>query len=496
MTRLASFPRLQKTYGQGNNGDWISGASTSWGPKIDTCTYYVDPTYKWRAYDVDGQIVGMTDGNTNGQSVKTYDPYDFFQTGVTTNNAISLSGGGDKSTFYLSFSDNSSKGVVPNNKFRRNTFLFNGDTKLGEKVKVGVTANYIISAGDRIQQGSNTSGVMLGLLRTTPTFDNAAGYIIENGEPYGLPNGYQRNYRHGGGYDNPYWTANMNRYNDQVNRLIGSVYANYFATSWLTFTARIGIDWWDRKVQNELAIYSRTQPSGWTYETMELNKDFNSDIMATIDKNFAKDFNVKFMFGNNMSQLYWHGLNGNANDVVIPEYYNLSNTTSISATEVTTTLRRAAFYGDLQLSWKSMVYLSVTGRNDWSTTLPEGKNSFFYPSVGAGFIFTQLPFLKDNKILPYGKIRASYAIVAKDATPYNTLNYYFQPVIADGWTTGLTFPLNGYVGYTYGDQLGNMELKPEKTKTFELGVDLKFWQNRSVSLIHGLTTRAKTCYFL
>lgn len=477
--KVSQLPPMQSAYGQGNNGNWISGASTSWGPRVDTCSYLPqDPNYKWRAYDVDGQIVSKNDPNATGAAVKTYNPYDFFQTGTTYNNSIALTGGTDVSNFYLSYSNNSSTGVVPNNKFDRNTFKVAAETKLGEKVTVGVNANYIISVGDRIQQGSNTSGVMLGLLRTTPTFDNAAGYIISNGEPYGLPNGYQRNYRHGGGYDNPYWTANMNRYNDQVNRMIGSVYANYYATPWLTFTARVGVDWWDRKVQNELAIYSRTQPSGWTKETMELNKDFNSDIMATIDKNFAKDFNVKFTLGNNMSQLYFHGLSGNANDVVIPEWYNLSNTTAISATEVTTELRRAAFYGDLQLSWKSMVYLAVTGRNDWSTTLPKGKNSFFYPSVSGSFIFTQLPGLKDNKVLPYGKIRASYAIVAKDATPYNTLTYYFQPVIADGWTTGLVFPLGGNVGYTYGDQLGNMNLKPEKTKSFEVGADFKFIENR------------------
>jgi TonB-linked SusC/RagA family outer membrane protein len=484
--KVSQLPPLQNQYGQGVGGNWISGSSTSWGPKIDTCSYLpYDSTYKWRAYDVDGQIVSKNDPNATGVPTKAYNPYDFFQTGITYNNAIAVSGGTDVSTFYLSYSNNSSTGVVPNNKFDRNTFMVSAQTKLWEKVTVGVNANYIISVGDRIQQGSNTSGVMLGLLRTAPTFDNAAGYIIENGEPYGLPNGYQRNYRHGGGYDNPYWTANMNRYNDQVNRLIGSIYATYYATSWLTFTARVGVDWWGRKVQNELAVYSRTQPAGWTYETMELNKDFNSDIMATIDKDFAKDFNLKFTFGNNMSQLYFHGLNANANDVVIPEYYNLSNTTAISANEATSELRRAAFYGDLQLSWKNMVYLSLTGRNDWSTTLPAGNNSFFYPSVSGGFIFTQLPFLKDNKVLPYGKLRGSYAVVAKDASPYNTLTYYYQPVIADGWTTGLTFPLNGYVGYTYGanpvtgyDQLGNAELKPEKTISWEIGTDLKFYQNR------------------
>lgn len=487
--RISQVPKLQNIYGQGSGGNWGSGSSTSWGPYLDTCSYFVDPNFKWRAYDVDGQIVSKNDPRANGQAIKKYDQYDFFQTGVTTNNSLSLTGGTEKTNFYLSFSDNQSTGVVPNNKFRRNTFKVTGQSAITDKFKVSASANYIITAGDRLQQGSNTSGVMLGLLRTPSTFDNAAGYIIENGKPYNLPDGYQRNYRHGGGYDNPYWTANKNKYNDNTNRLIGSVEASYTPYQWLSFTYRAGIDWWSRKAKDQLAIFSRTYPGGWTKEQMELNKDFNSDLIMTIDKNFAKDFNVKFILGHNMSQLYYHSEQVNANNLVIQDYYNLNNGTSISATEETQKIRRAAFYGDLTLSWKNQLYLTVTGRNDWSTTLPAGKNSFFYPSVGAGWIFTQLPGLKDNKILPYGKVRISYAIVAKDAERYSTNTYFGPPNITDGWIApnAMIWPFSGNAGWSWGtvyingvayDQMGNAGLKPETTKTFEVGTDLKFWQNR------------------
>ena len=449
----------------------------------------MDPNYIWRAYDVDGQIVSKNDPTANGQPIKTYDQYDFFQIGTTTNNSLSLTGGSEKNNFYLSFSDNQSTGVVPNNKFRRNTFKLSAQTALTDKFKVSGTANYMITEGDRIQQGSNTSGLMLGLLRTPTTFDNSAGYIIEDGKPYGLPNGYQRNYTHGDVFDNPYWTVNKNKYNDNVNRLIGNIEASYLPYDWLSFTYRIGIDWWDRKAKDELAIYSRTYPGGWCNEQMEVNKDFNSDLIMTIDKNLTKDLNVKFILGHNMSQLYYHSEKVNGNNLVIADYYNLNNAKTISSIEETQKIRRAAFYGDLTLGWKSMVYLTVTGRNDWSTTLPEGENSFFYPSVGAGWIFTQLPGLKDNKVLPYGKVRVSYAIVAKDAPAYSTKTYFGTPNITDGWVSpqGIIWPFQGNPGWSWGtvyingvayDQLGNSELKPEKTKTFEGGTDLKFWQNR------------------
>ena len=250
-----------------------------------------------------------------------------------------------------------------------------GETKLTDKFKISANANYIISGGDRIQQGSNTSGVMLGLLRTPPTFNNDAGYVLGLDDPSGQPDGSQRNYRHGGGYDNPYWTANKNKYTDKVNRFIGSVQANYYATKWLSFTYRLGVDWFNRSVNDEMAVYSRTYPNGWIKETSEENKDFNSDLMMNIQKEIFKDFDLRFLLGWNISQLYNHLHISDGYGLVIPEYYNLNNATTMSSREATRKIRRAAFYGDLSLSWKDMIYLSITGRNDWSTTLPEGKNS-------------------------------------------------------------------------------------------------------------------------
>jgi TonB-linked SusC/RagA family outer membrane protein len=493
---VSQLPARQNAYAQGTQGNWISGNKFSWGPKIDTCAY--DKTnwsnYTWKDFDVDGRIVSNKVG-TSG-AVKTYNPYDFFQTGITTDNSIALSGGSDISTFYFSFSDNQTKGIVPNNTLHRNTFKITGDSKLSDHWKVSGSANYIITSANRIQQGNNTSGVMLGLLRTPPTFDNAAGYVfssdylLPNGSP--LPSaGNERSYRHGIYYDNPYWTANENHYQDAVNRLIGSAQVDYLANKWLSFTYRIGIDWYGRKIIDNLAVGSSTQPAGWAKRGEELSKNFNSDLFMTIDKNFAKDFNLHFILGQNMTEQYFTSLNSQALGLVIPEYYDLNNTTSIASQESTSDRRGAGFYGDLTLSWKSMLYLTATGRNDWSTTLPAGKNSFFYPSIGAGWIFTQLDALKDNKVLPYGKIRVSYSVTAKDAPPYSTLTPYAAPFVADGWTTGLTWPFNSTNGYLNSSTLGNNELKPEKTGNFETGIDLKFIQNRiglSYTFFDNLTT--------
>ena len=494
---VSQLPALQNQYGQGTEGSWISGNKFSWGPKLDTCAYDKSnwSNYTWKDFDVDGRIVSNKVGT--GGSINTYSPYQFFQTGLTTDNSIALSGGSDISTFYFSFSDNQTKGIVPNNTMHRNTFKISGDSKLSDHWKVSGTANYIITSANRIQQGNNTSGVMLGLLRTPPTFNNADGYVFSS--DYLLPDGspppnagFERSYRHGLGYDNPYWTANMNHYQDAVNRLIGSAQVDYLATKWLSFTYRIGMDWYGRKIIDNLAVGSNTQPAGWANRGEELSKNFNSDLFMTIDKNFAKDFNVNFILGQNMTEQYFTSLNSQAQGLVIPEYYDLNNTTSIASQESTSDRRGAGIYGDLTLSWKSMLYLTATGRNDWSTTLPAGKNSFFYPSIGAGWIFTQVGDLKDNKVLPYGKLRVSYSITAKDAPPYSTQTPYQSPYIDDGWTIpGLTWPFNGTNGYQNNLVLGNNELKPEKTGNFETGIDLKFIQNRiglSYTFFDNLTT--------
>jgi hypothetical protein len=278
---------------------------------------------------MDGRIVSNKVG-TNG-AINTYNPYNFFQTGITTDNSLSLSGGSDMSTFYFSFSDNQTKGIVPNNTLRRNTF------------KYPVTQNFLITGkyqerqiillppANRIQQGNNTSGIMLGLLRTPSTFDNAAGYIfssdylLPDGSP--LPSaGYERSYRHGIYYDNPYWTANENHYQDAVNRLIGSAQIDYLANKWLSFTYRIGMDWYGRKIVDDLAVGSSTQPAGWAKRGEELSKNFNSDLFMTIDKNFAKDFNVHFILGQNMTEQFFTSLTSQALGLVIPNYYDLNNT--------------------------------------------------------------------------------------------------------------------------------------------------------------------------
>ncbi len=459
--------------------------NVSWGARLDTCSYTTDPSWvapdanifnyvsmdeylaKW---DENGRIVSENDPLANGKPVKTYDPYDFFRTGQTYNNSLSISGGGETTTYFASLSNQKQNGIIPNNSFNKTTFKLSGESKLTKRLTSSASMTFMNNAGDRIQQGSNISGVMLGLVRTPPTFNNAAGYKFADGK--------QRTYRGGGGYDNPYWTANENIYKDDVNRLIGNFAMIYEAADWLSFSYRIGTDWYSRGSKAYWAKNSCAYPAGRVEVYRDLNQDINSDLIMSIKKSLSQDFFLTFNVGNNMFQSYSNSSSGVASGIDIPDFYNLRNSSSVTPSETTYKKRTAAFFGDIGLSYKNMLFLNATGREEWSTTMPAGDNKFFYPSVSAGFVFTELPVLKGNDVLSFGKLRASYAVVANDAGAYNTTTYYSKSSFGDGWTTGVTFPFLGKSGFSLNDGMGNNLLKPEQMKSFEVGGEFRLFMNR------------------
>ncbi len=175
---------------------------------------------------------------------------------------------------------------------------------------------------------------------------------------------------------------------------------------------------------------------------------------------------------------YGKNVFGDATGLSIIEFYQLSNTSNNTTSSGITQWRTAAFYGDFQFAFKSMIFLGVTGRNDWSTTMPEKNRSAFYPSVSLGFVFTELLGLKDGNILPFGKIRASWAKTANIARPYNTSNYFYAAGTGDGWTNGVGFPYMGETGFAVGSGLGNPDLMHENMASWEIGADLRFFNNR------------------
>ncbi len=471
INQVSKLPDVQTDFAQGSRGNWYSGSSTSWGPRIDQSAYSKDPSvWLFPDFDVDGALVPKDSPLATDGPARAYDKYAFFKNGNVYDNNINISSGNKRTSYYFSVGNRTENGVVPNNEFRRTSFRLNATSELSDKWKTGANANYVVSKGNFIQKGSNVSGVMLGLLRTPPSFNNAAGYEFEDGT--------QRSYRHGGGYDNPYWTANKNYFDETVNRLLGSAFIEFDATDWMSFSYTAGIDTYTRTYTDFVAIGSNTDKKGSIYESSNRSNIFNGDFIAKFNKKFD-DFQVSLNVGNNMRRNFFTYVDGYTDGgLIIPGFEHVSNTSSQKVAQADTEVRTAAFYGEFTGSYKDMLYLGATGRYEWSTTMPEDNIAKFYPSVNLGFVFTELSFLKDNNILSFGKIRGSYAKTANIASAYATVTNYFSGGVGDGWTNGFSFPAFGVSAFTYGNTLYSSNLSHENMESYEAGAELHFFNNR------------------
>ncbi|HET7819564.1 MAG TPA: TonB-dependent receptor, partial [Bacteroidia bacterium] len=483
LDQVTNLPSMQYSYVQGLNGLYVDPASGSvvtpysWGAKADTLFWNWDPNYK---FDPHGKIVGKSNPSTSKTPFIPYNNFkDFFETGITYDNSIALSGGSDDGSFRLSASNFSQTGIVPLSNFKRTTVKLSGDHKLSNKLRGSASISYTNSGGRRVQQGSNTSGLMLGLARTPNSFDNSFGKSDpEDVSAYMFPDGKQRTYRGTGGYDNPYFTINRNIFRDRVNRMFGFAQLDYTVTNWLNVTYRVGTDLYNDRRKQYFAITSAVAPTGQIFEEQLYYQHINSDLLATANKSFGPNWNATLIVGNNLYSQYSQRLYAQGDEFNFPDFYHMSNVKSYNSSESQSRKRLIANYADAKLDYKNMLYLNVTGRQESSTTLPVANNTYFYPSASLGFIFTEALKMNNNKILPFGKARISFAQVGKDASVYSLQNFYSKTVVADGWTSGITFPFNGIAGFTTDAGLGNPNLKPEKTNSFEVGADLRFLNNR------------------
>jgi len=212
------------------------------------------------------------------------------------------------------------------------------------------------------------------------------------------------------------------------------------------------------------------------------NKQFNSDFTVNLKKSIGKDLSVNVLLGHNYFTLTQSNRFVQGNSFLASDFYDISNVASFLSSETKIRKRTMAFYADVDFSYKRMLYLTLTGRREESSTLPAANNTFFYPSANLGWIFSELNSLKDSKVLSYGKLRTSFAQVGKDAPAYSLTSPFTTTSIKDGFTTGITFPFPGNIGgYQISSAtttLGNPDLKPEVTLSYEAGLDLGFLDDR------------------
>ena len=473
MDMVNKLPDFQNTYAQGTGGGRIaSGGGITPGTFVTTGP---GPDGIWgTADDINGTNQSWGPKIADVPGAKAYDNAGkFFRTGSIFNNDISISGGNEFTTFRLGLGDMNQTGVIPNTNFHRTSVSLAGDTKLGDKLSVSAFINYINSGGIRAQNGSNTSGLMLSLFRTPPSFN-----LIGTGpSPGTVTGGGQNQYLFS--YDNPYWSAYNNPFTDNVDRLIGNVAITYKPIYWFDITYRLGDDNYTDNRKQVYAIGANTisPPTGEIDKDVQSFNKLYSDLLFTFKHDFSPDINASLILGNELNDNHSEDIFSRGQQLIAPNFYNMSNASNYYASGSTVDTRQAGFFGDLEGSFKNMIYLGVTGREEYASQFSEANNSFFYPSVSGSFVFSEL--IPKNKVFSFGKIRASIAQVGIAPPAYSDRTYLGTPLFSDGFTNGLTFPYLGMNAFANtGNTIGNPNIIPERVNSSEIGLDLRFFDGR------------------
>jgi len=500
---ILKLPDLQNEYGQGYFVDFDASGNP---------IYENDPKENWSwgaPFTGENQPWGQQiDG------VRLVKPYvavknnirDFFNTGFVTDNNLGFSGGGEKSTFYLGLNAVNSNGINPGRQdlYNRYNVRFNGSADFTNKFNASVAVTYSRINRSDIGGGQGGNSVYNNVLQTPRDIPLTELKDLNN-KYYGYGITDQNGIRHEdlygyyGAYTmNPYWILENYKNVNDVSRVTGNFTIGYKPYSWLNFQERIGIDTYNDRRRFSAPKYNfnpadeagnytaedNAQTSNGSYQIDAFNvTELVHDLMITGTHKFNEDFEASLLIGHNIRQRYTNSNSISTNTsggLVVPGWYNLANSNGPVnvGTDLITRRRLIGLYADLNLSYKDFLFLEITGRNDWSSTLPEANNSFFYPSASLSFLFTNL--LKEsalNKVLNYGKFRTSYAQVGSDTDPYQLLTTFARGQIASGFGS-TTFPFGNVVALMASSTIGNPNLKPEKTNSFEVGVDLGFLANR------------------
>lgn len=399
------------------------------------------------------------------QEVKAIDPsqndflYNHYGRGYSQGNqyrsSLNISGGTENALLTSSFSYFKQNGTIPNSDYQNISARVGGQFKFG-KLRVVPSLNFINSGGLRV----NADRYNEQLSYWSPRLD-VRDYI--------KPDGTMKGYR-----DNPIYGTYVNKFKDDVNRLIGNVALTFSPFKWFDLDYRLGMDYYADFRRHAgrgplgLAgeLHYADNGTGFIDEYRISNRILTSNVIGTFKKDWGTKFNTVLRVGNDVRAIKYNRLTSSGSDLDIPTLLSLNNAKTRTTSQYLEDYRIVSAFGDITLSYDNFLFLNATGRNDWSSTLDPEFNSFFYPSVSLSYIFSEN--FKTPDWFSYGKLRASYAEIGKDAAAYENNSYYTSSVITS----------SSQIAWTRGDARGDRLLKPERTTTIEIGTELRFLQNR------------------
>ncbi|MDV7697595.1 SusC/RagA family TonB-linked outer membrane protein [Chryseobacterium soli] len=451
---ISRLPELQKTYAAGTNGKT-----------------YLAPAQ----YGSDGSIITNGTNQSWGpliSSVPGLQSYDnaknFFETGMTNNYNLALSGGGDYGNFRASFGHIDQTGIIPNTSLKKTSFGVNSEFNLTDKLKAGADIKYSNTNGLRAQKGSNTAGVMLSLLRTPASYDL---------RDYETVQGYNKNYF--GSYDNPYYTVNRNPYTDETNRSIVSGHVTYNYSKALNMLLRAGVDTYTTHAQQNYSFSSNgnstADGTGQVVVDTYTQSQYNLDLLFSGLVNIIPDkITLNYNVGGQIISKFGNDQYTQGSTMLEPNQFNLSNFTTFLANNTDSKQIKRGVYASAELGFYDQFYLTLTGRNDWNSTLPKQSSSYFYPSVSGSWLFNKT--LNLPSWVNMGKLRVAYATTFAAPDPYNIVRTYITPLYTDTFGPQLTSPYLGVGAYGLTTIDKNPNLKPERNKEFEIGLELELFK--------------------
>nr|WP_315255218.1 SusC/RagA family TonB-linked outer membrane protein [uncultured Flavobacterium sp.] len=477
-SQVGRVPHFQNQFGQGwagkswsNNqpGNNASNENGSWGPAFN------GEIRPW------GSIVD------NSQQIKPYvalenNLKDFYDKGTTFSNSVRVSGGGENSNFSLSYSDVNSDGIMPSNAdaYKRKTFGLNAgitDNKLSVKTSI----NYVRKNQNAVNTGQGSAAgegnVLNQELLQMPRDISIVDLKDYSNNPYNNNSNFFTPYA-----SNPYWTVNENSTKIDGNRIFGNVNFTYKINDKFSASYQGGGDYRLEAIKSYGAIVNfepgsaqalaaTTGVVGGVTESTNENTEFDNNLNLNYNTKIAENFTVNALLGFNTNERKSSFLEASITNLDIPNFYEITNSSIKPVVTQGNSVRKSyAVYGSLETSYKNVLYMTITGRNDWTSTLPQGSNSYFYPSVALSGIVLDTPEY-------YLKLRAGYAQIANDTDPYQTESSLVQGNAVLGY--GFIFlPIGGVNGYESAANLGNSALKPEITNELEVGFETALFAKR------------------
>ncbi len=472
--QVMRLPQMQNEFGMGWNGDKTDDENGSWGPRFDGSTLKYGTVYN------------------NSQQIKSYLPIednmkDFFDTGFRYSNSLSFNGATDKSDYFVSFSQIKDDGIIPTDadSYQKYTFSARGTHKV-KALTFSSSLNYAYQKNNFVQTGQGFENMYNSIMQTPR--DIAIVELKDLDNPFNTPGYYYTPYS----VMNPYYILNNHLNENESERFYGKFQMDYDFLKWFKLTYRVGLDTSTAHhhigIPNYESLFPNTpnwesefhnKQTGKTSRKTTRRREINQDVMLTFDMPI-NDFNINAVVGFNGNERQYSHMFTETTNLTIPTYYNITNSAGIPTVEEYQWKRRLyGVYAQAEVAWKNQLYLTLTARNDWSSTLPKENRSFFYPGVTVSYLFSEL--LKEKTPwLSFGKLRLAWGKTGNDASVYMTDPYYIQGNFdSSGWAESkFPFTKTSTNAYTVGNVLGSNTLSPEMTTETEVGVQLAFFKNR------------------